>query len=164
METDIPSLRWRQDGVDHVLKLLPGGRIGFLSDELLAQIEAAGGRPDEKSRLSAPGISPACAPCKRPMAPRAERSPRHLWNSGKTGCPPRKAPSPRHCAARPPRQPGAPCIVYFHGGGWQYGSRAIVQPFCRFLAQEADALVVNPEYRLAPEHPWPAGPRTPGPC
>ena len=39
METDIPSLRWRQDGVDHVLKLLPGGRIGFLSDELLAQIE-----------------------------------------------------------------------------------------------------------------------------
>ena len=48
METDIPSLRWRQDGVDHVLKLLPGGRIGFLSDEMLAEAEVAGDRPDEK--------------------------------------------------------------------------------------------------------------------
>ena len=52
METDIPSLRWRQDGVDHVLKLLPGGRIGFLSDELLAQIEAAGGGNPSGSKCS----------------------------------------------------------------------------------------------------------------
>lgn len=52
----------------------------------------------------------------------------------------------------------APAIVYFHGGGFVIGSLASHDGVCRFLAAESRALVVSVDYRLAPEHPWPAAP------
>lgn len=49
-------------------------------------------------------------------------------------------------------------MVYFHGGGWVLGSLASHETPCRFLATYADVSVLAIDYRLAPEHPFPAAP------
>lgn len=49
-----------------------------------------------------------------------------------------------------------PAILYFHGGGWTFGSIDTHDRTARLLAQAAGAVVVSVEYRLAPEHPHPA--------
>jgi acetyl esterase len=47
-------------------------------------------------------------------------------------------------------------MVYTHGGGWVVGAVATVDPFCRLLSEAAGVIIVSVEYRLAPEHPYPA--------
>ena len=49
-----------------------------------------------------------------------------------------------------------PVLVYLHGGGWVAGSVATLDPFCRLLSEAAGVIVASVEYRLAPEHPYPA--------
>jgi acetyl esterase len=49
-----------------------------------------------------------------------------------------------------------PLIVYFHGGGWTIGDLDTCDSVCRFLALNVPATVLSVEYRLAPEHPFPA--------
>jgi acetyl esterase len=51
---------------------------------------------------------------------------------------------------------GAPCLLYLHGGGWVIGSPETHEDVCRALANRAGAVVASPDYRLAPEHPFPA--------
>ena len=48
-------------------------------------------------------------------------------------------------------------LVWFHGGGWCLGSVDEHDVFCRRFAAAARTTVVAVEYRLAPEHPFPAG-------
>lgn len=48
-------------------------------------------------------------------------------------------------------------LVYFHGGGWVLGNLASADSVCRYLADTAGITVVSVDYRLAPEHPFPAG-------
>jgi acetyl esterase len=50
----------------------------------------------------------------------------------------------------------APVIVHFHGGGWVVGSLDTHDPFCRYLCGLTSAVVVSVDYRLAPEHKFPA--------
>lgn len=50
----------------------------------------------------------------------------------------------------------APVILYFHGGGFIMGSIEDHDPICGKLADAACAIVIAAEYRLAPEHPFPA--------
>jgi acetyl esterase len=50
-----------------------------------------------------------------------------------------------------------PVLMYFFGGGWALGSIAAVDPVCRRLANATPCAVVSVAYRLAPEHPFPAG-------
>jgi acetyl esterase/lipase len=50
----------------------------------------------------------------------------------------------------------APLILYFHGGGWVIGDLDTHHPFCQVLANNTGATVIALDYRLAPEHPWPA--------
>ena len=54
--------------------------------------------------------------------------------------------------------PWRPCglAVAFHGGGWLMGSRDSFDATCRHLAVESGLAIANVEYRLAPEHPFPA--------
>jgi acetyl esterase len=50
----------------------------------------------------------------------------------------------------------APLVVYLHGGGWTIGSLDSHDRMCRRLADGSGAAVLAIDYRLAPEHPWPA--------
>jgi acetyl esterase len=53
----------------------------------------------------------------------------------------------------------APGLVFFHGGGWVVGSIESHDRVCRALARRAGVVVVSVDYRLAPEHPFPAAPK-----
>nr|WP_182546778.1 alpha/beta hydrolase [Halosaccharopolyspora lacisalsi] len=47
-------------------------------------------------------------------------------------------------------------LVYYHGGGWVLGDLDSHDSVCRFLARHAGVRVLSVDYRLAPEHPFPA--------
>jgi len=48
-------------------------------------------------------------------------------------------------------------VLHWHGGGYRLGSPEYAAPFAEALAAACDVEVICPEYRLAPEHPFPAG-------
>jgi acetyl esterase len=50
-----------------------------------------------------------------------------------------------------------PVVVFFHGGGWVVCTLETHDPYCQALAAEAGVMVVSVDYRLAPEHKFPAG-------
>lgn len=54
---------------------------------------------------------------------------------------------------------GFPVLLYFHGGGWVLGTLDTYDASCRALCDGAGCVVVAVQYRLAPEHPWPAAPK-----
>jgi acetyl esterase len=56
----------------------------------------------------------------------------------------------------PPGDAPMPVLVFFHGGGWVIGSIQTHDRTCRELAMQAGCIVVSVEYRLAPEHKFPA--------
>lgn len=51
---------------------------------------------------------------------------------------------------------GWPVLIWYHGGGWAIGGLDDNKDFCTFLCQESKCVVVTVDYRLAPEHPFPA--------
>jgi acetyl esterase len=57
---------------------------------------------------------------------------------------------------RPAADGPLPGLVFFHGGGWVIGSVDTHDGLCRSLANLAGCVVFSVEYRLAPEHPFPA--------
>ena len=50
----------------------------------------------------------------------------------------------------------APGLVFFHGGGWVIGDLDTHDVVCRKLADEGELIVISVDYRLAPEHKFPA--------
>ncbi|WP_018751966.1 alpha/beta hydrolase [Paenibacillus sanguinis] len=50
-----------------------------------------------------------------------------------------------------------PAVVFFHGGAFIAGTIQTVENACKYLAEQSSAVVVSVDYRLAPEHPFPAG-------
>jgi acetyl esterase len=50
-----------------------------------------------------------------------------------------------------------PVVIHYHGGGHMCGSVELYDPICRKVAEQSRCIVISVEYRLAPEHPYPAG-------
>lgn len=50
----------------------------------------------------------------------------------------------------------SPALVFFHGGGWVIGDLDSHDVVCRKLAHEGELIVISVDYRLAPEHKFPA--------
>ncbi|TQC41608.1 alpha/beta hydrolase [Rhodococcus sp. WS4] len=55
-----------------------------------------------------------------------------------------------------PERAGSSVVLYLHGGGFVMGTVATTRPLATHLAAAVGAPVLYPEYRLAPEHPYPA--------
>ena len=58
---------------------------------------------------------------------------------------------------RPDRSGTLPLVVYYHGGGFALGDLDGYDRVCRRLCEDTQAMVMSVDYRLAPEHPFPAG-------
>lgn len=56
-----------------------------------------------------------------------------------------------------PDDPADALVIYFHGGGWTIGGLESHDRACRLMAERAGVRVLAVDYRLAPEHPAPAG-------
>ena len=71
-------------------------------------------------------------------------------------------PRPSRSATKPLTREGnqiaARTIVFYHGGGWAVGSLRSHDSAARALALAAQATVISVDYRMAPEHPFPAAP------
>lgn len=57
-----------------------------------------------------------------------------------------------------PSEPPRSAFLHFHGGGWVLGGAHHQDRLLKDIADTCNAAVVSVEYRLAPEHPYPAGP------
>jgi len=55
-----------------------------------------------------------------------------------------------------PREATGAAVLWIHGGGYVIGSATMSDEWCRRLAEELGAVVAAVEYRLAPQHPYPA--------
>ena len=128
----------------------------MLSDKLdppvravLEELEAAGYPPLET--LPVTQAREIAAESLRPYAPRpkAVRSIENLRIPGPGGAIPIRVYTPDVQAPRP-------AMVYFHGGGWVVCDLDTHDLVCRNLAHRAGAVIVAVDYRLAPEHKFPA--------
>jgi acetyl esterase len=59
---------------------------------------------------------------------------------------------------QPGPETGLPIFVLLHGGGWVIGDRDTADNMARFICKRAHCVVLSVDYRLAPEHPFPAAP------
>lgn len=57
----------------------------------------------------------------------------------------------------PAPEQALPVVIHYHGGGHMCGSVQLYDPICRKVAEQGHCIVISVEYRLAPEHPYPAG-------
>ncbi len=78
---------------------------------------------------------------------------RDLAIPGPAGTIPARLYDPRETRSEP-----GPIMVFFHGGGFVIGGLDTHEPYCAEAARILDMPVVSVDYRLAPEHPFPAAP------
>lgn len=117
---------------------------------LLEQMAAAGG----------PALNELDPPAAREMAggflplagePEEVAESRDITIPGPGGGIPATVTTPKGAASGP-----LGCLVYYHGGGWVLGDRASLNPTITRVANRAGCMVVSIDYRLAPEHKFPA--------
>jgi acetyl esterase len=139
--------------------LAPGSRATYEMMERLGLLEAEAGEPTVAGvRRSAAAEAPLHG--EPPPVARVEEQ---LLETAAGPLPvraywPRAVPFARQTDIRnsPAGEPER-AILWLHGGGWVIGDLGDCDVDCRRLCAETSSLVVAPEYRLAPEHPFPAG-------
>ncbi len=107
----------------------------------------AGISAPEARQLSRRGAAVASGPRRLPLARVEERQ-----VTGPAGA----LPARLYVPADQPAEMAAPLLLYFHGGGFVFGDRDTHDSVCRLLAAASGASLLSVEYRLAPEHPFPA--------
>ena len=75
---------------------------------------------------------------------------------GPHGAIPLRVYRPLGAGASPTKGSSLPVLVYYHGGGWTIGDLDTHDVLCRELCNGSGAVVVAVDYRLAPEHAFPA--------
>jgi acetyl esterase len=113
---------------------------------MLGQLEAMGAPP-----LSAG--TPEAARAAYDAAPKPTGDPMHAVRD--IDIPGLNGPIRARCY-RPVADPHLPVVAFFHGGGWVLSGIDGHDSLARRLAARSGALVVSIDYRLAPEHPFPA--------
>lgn len=94
----------------------------------------------------------------RTLGTLAESEPRDLAVVRDLACPGPAGEIPlRFYDTRETREPG-PCVVFIHGGGFVIGDLEVYNALCTEICHQLDLPVVSVDYRLAPEHPFPAAP------
>ncbi len=116
---------------------------GLQARQAAAIREALAGRPEALRAVRAERLRTACpTPSDATLAVRDERLPSFGGLRLRFYEPIGAAPSAT--------------VLYLHGGGWALGSVDSCDAFCAALARQARVRVVSVDYRLAPEHPFPA--------
>lgn len=113
---------------------------------LEAEFSLVEGRTVEQARAENLAGAPVVSGPPRPMA-RVER----ISIPGPAG----EIPARLYVGLDAPAPP-QPLLVYYHGGGWVIGDLETHDGVCRFLAELGGCRVLSIDYRLAPEHPFPA--------
>ena len=119
--------------------------------------KARGGKPIEtadsrEARAAESGDDAAVCPDAGVCRGAGGRSGRWLLMTGQVG-------GRLRCGCTGPRRRTGtlPVVVFFHGGGFVMCTLETHDPYCRGLTTEAGVMVVSVDYRLAPEHKFPAG-------
>jgi acetyl esterase len=126
--------------IGYAISHLPGARISKMSPEQVRRAQAR--------RL---GHNPGTDLLFGPVAPGVLAS--DLEFQGPEG-------AVRSRLYQPENRPAGtmPLVVFFHGGGWTFGTLDQYDWFCSHIAIRVGAVVVSVDYRLAPDHPFPAAP------
>ena len=154
MNTPLPALQWKQNGVNHIVKLLPGGRIGALSDEILAEIRESNGKPDAKIIAIRSGNVQLVRQLQNEHIEGKKLATTELeeWEESMAG--PSGPFDVTYFQPQTPTPPkGRPCILYLHGGGGQPQGCAAFLPLSGRAGQ-----------RCCGGTGIPSGPRTPLAC
>ena len=94
----------------------------------------------------------------RAMGQLAEANPREMAVQKDLTCPGPAGDIPlRFYDAKDSREAG-PVVLFIHGGGFVIGDLDVYNNLCTEIAHQLDLPVVSVDYRLAPEHPFPAAP------
>jgi acetyl esterase len=91
----------------------------------------------------------------RAMGAVAEAEPRTMAVQRDLTCP--GPAGPRFYDVKAERAPG-PCVIFIHGGGFVIGDLEVYHALCTEISHHLDLPVISVDYRLAPEHPFPAAP------
>jgi acetyl esterase len=124
-----------------------------LDTQVLVRLDERNPRPPLADRTPAEAredLRHAIRVIEGPPAPLA--SVREMTVAGSAGPLPARLYEPQEASAAT----AGPLIVYYHGGGWVCGDLGTHDRPCRLLARASGARVLSVDYRLAPEHPFPA--------
>lgn len=88
----------------------------------------------------------------------AEAGPRDLAVIRDLSCPGPAGEIPLRLYDTRESRDAGPCVIFIHGGGFVIGDIGVYHALCTEISHQLDLPVVSVEYRLAPEHPFPAAP------